>query len=372
MDKTVDLSHDRDVKPHCLGRSTGPGAARRWASPWPMYAALRDRDPVHHVVPEGRPDEDYYVLTRHEDVLRAAVDTATYSSRQGLTVTTTSSTRSAWPTTRRWSCSTRRSTRRSASWSPAGSRRGRCARSSRRCGPTSATSSTRSSPPAAATSWWTCSSRSRAWSSRTTSASPPRTATGSTAGPTRSWRRAPRAEPTDAAEATTQMLGYFSELIDRRRREPGDDTISHLVAAGVGDDDAGLLSILGYVFAMVTGGNDTTTGALGGAVQLLAERPDQREGWSADPTRVRGAVEEFLRLTSPVQALARTTTRDVELHGVTDPGRPQGAALLRRGQPRPAQVRPGRRGARRPRAARPSSSPSARAATTASATPRPG
>ena len=95
--------------------------------------------------------------------------------------------------------------------------------------------------------------------------------------------------------------------------------MSHLVAAGVGDDDAGLLSILGYVFAMVTGGNDTTTGALGGAVQLLAERPDQRALLVADPTLVKDAVEEFLRLTSPVQGLARTTTRDVELHDVTIP-----------------------------------------------------
>ncbi len=95
--------------------------------------------------------------------------------------------------------------------------------------------------------------------------------------------------------------------------------MSHLVAAGVGDDDAGLLSILGYVFAMVTGGNDTTTGALGGAVQLLAEHPDQRALLVADPTLVKDAVEEFLRLTSPVQGLARTATRDVELHGVTIP-----------------------------------------------------
>ncbi len=63
-----------------------PGGGAAWASPWAMYAALRDHDPVHHVVPDGRPHEDYYVLTRHEDVLRAAVDTATFSSAQGLTV----------------------------------------------------------------------------------------------------------------------------------------------------------------------------------------------------------------------------------------------------------------------------------------------
>ena len=63
-----------------------PGGDEAWRSPWAGYAALRDLDPVHHVVPEGRPHEDFYVLTRHADVLDAAVDTATFSSAQGLTV----------------------------------------------------------------------------------------------------------------------------------------------------------------------------------------------------------------------------------------------------------------------------------------------
>ena len=71
------------------------------------------------------------------------------------------------------------------------------------------------------------------------------------------------------------MMAYFTGLIERRRREPEDDTVSHLVAAGVGADGdmAGMLSILAFTFTMVTGGNDTTTGLLGGAVQLLHQRP---------------------------------------------------------------------------------------------------
>jgi cytochrome P450 len=122
-----------------------------------------------------------------------------------------------------------------------------------------------------------------------------------------------------AIGAITEMMGYFSELIERRRVEPGDDTVSHLVAAGVGDDDAGILSILSYVFTVVTGGNDTTTGMLGGAVQLLETDRDQRALLLDDPSLVPDAVEEFLRLTSPVQGLARSTTRDVELHGTVIP-----------------------------------------------------
>ena len=51
-----------------------------------MYRALRDGDPVHHVVPENKPDHDYYVLSRHADIRAAARDHETFSSAQGLTV----------------------------------------------------------------------------------------------------------------------------------------------------------------------------------------------------------------------------------------------------------------------------------------------
>jgi len=116
-------------------------------------------------------------------------------------------------------------------------------------------------------------------------------------------------------------MGYFSELIERRRRDPGDDTVSHLVAAGVGADGdfAGTLSILAFTFTMVTGGNDTTTGLLGGAVQLLHQRPDQRMLLAQEPELISDAIEEFLRLTSPVQGLARTITRDVTIAERTIP-----------------------------------------------------
>jgi cytochrome P450 family 130 len=60
--------------------------AETWPNPWPMYRALRDHDPVHHVVPEARPDHDYYVLSRHADIWAAARDHETFSSAQGLTV----------------------------------------------------------------------------------------------------------------------------------------------------------------------------------------------------------------------------------------------------------------------------------------------
>lgn len=122
-----------------------------------------------------------------------------------------------------------------------------------------------------------------------------------------------------AADAVGELFAYFTDLIERRRREPGDDTVSMLVAAAAETGSPDALRILGFAFTMVAGGNDTVTGLLGGASELLTTHVDQRERLLADPTSIVDAVEELLRLTSPVQGLARTTTRDVDIDGMTIP-----------------------------------------------------
>jgi cytochrome P450 len=116
----------------------------------------------------------------------------------------------------------------------------------------------------------------------------------------------------DAAAAVMELLGYFSALVEERRAAPGDDTISLLL-------DAPPLQILGFAFTMVAGGNDTVSGLLGGSVELLTEHREQRKLLLDDPSLVPGAVEELLRLTSPVQGLARTTTVPVTFGDVTVP-----------------------------------------------------
>ena len=121
----------------------------------------------------------------------------------------------------------------------------------------------------------------------------------------------------DPESGIGDLLDYFGRLIERRRTDPGDDMVSQLVA--LGEDAVSILWVLGFAFTMVTGGNDTTTGLLGGSVVLLCDHPDQRRRLIDEPSMIPGAVEELLRLTSPVQNLARTTTRDVEVHGRTIP-----------------------------------------------------
>ena len=98
-----------------------------------------------------------------------------------------------------------------------------------------------------------------------------------------------------------------------------DDTVSKLVLAEARGEAVDVLAILGFAFTMVTGGNDTVTGLLGGATELLAEHPEQRRRLVEQPDLIGSAVEELLRLTSPVQGLARTTTEAVEIGGVSIP-----------------------------------------------------
>jgi cytochrome P450 len=126
-----------------------------------------------------------------------------------------------------------------------------------------------------------------------------------------------------APEAALDLFAYAGELIERRRTDPGDDLVSDLVRAGL--DQVSAEWITGFVFTLVTGGNDTSTGLLGGTAELLTADRDQRQMLLDDPSLVRPAVDEFLRLTTPVQNLARTTTEAVVLHGTTVPA---GAKVL--------------------------------------------
>ena len=112
------------------------------------------------------------------------------------------------------------------------------------------------------------------------------------------------------------------------------------------------MQVLGFAFTMVTGGNDTTTGLLGVTAELLTRHPDQRARLLADPALLDGAVEE---LPAPDRRRCRAwpaRRRRGRVSRHHHPGRQEGAAAVRLGQPRPARVRADGRGLRRRRADR--------------------
>jgi len=124
----------------------------------------------------------------------------------------------------------------------------------------------------------------------------------------------------DPAAATIRE--YLAGLAAERRRNPGDDLISALVAAeedGEKLTEDELLTMAGLLFAA---GFETTTNLLGNSVVALLRHPDQLEllrrqpGLAAPDASVASAVEELLRFDSPVQLLSRVAWDDVEIAGV--------------------------------------------------------
>ena len=128
-----------------------------------------------------------------------------------------------------------------------------------------------------------------------------------------------------SAEALGELYAFAEELIAFRRINPGHDLVSDL--AVLDEKHVSTSWIIGFIFTMITGGNDTTTGMLAGSLELLSEYRDQRQVLLDDPSLIRRSVEEFLRLTSPVQNLVRQTTRPVTIEGV-DIDQGQRVALL--------------------------------------------
>ena len=116
----------------------------------------------------------------------------------------------------------------------------------------------------------------------------------------------------DAQGALMDLYGYFSALIEQRRSDLGADMLSVAMRSV---PDMTTLDLLGMAFVMITGGNDTATGLIAGAAEMLTACPEQRQLLIDRPELIPDAVEEMLRLLSPVQGLCRTVTRDVTVRG---------------------------------------------------------
>ncbi len=112
------------------------------------------------------------------------------------------------------------------------------------------------------------------------------------------------------------LYAYAHLLADAKRRRPGDDVMSILLAQV--DDDGGRVSVeefenMFWLFAVA--GNETIRNGLPGACIALLEHPEAQDALRADPGLMPGAAEEMLRWWTPVMTFRRTATADCELGG---------------------------------------------------------
>ena len=122
------------------------------------------------------------------------------------------------------------------------------------------------------------------------------------------------------AEVELEAQHFLAEEFERRRAEPRDDLISLLVHAH-GDDEEPLAieELQDLMHQLITGGFETTTGALAKGILLLITHPDQMSALRADPELMKNFIEEALRFDSPVQGLWRHANCPTTVGGVDIP-----------------------------------------------------
>ena len=129
-------------------------------------------------------------------------------------------------------------------------------------------------------------------------------------------------------KANVDTAMFYYNLIQERRKDPQDDMISRLIAAEIPDDDGKVrrlddIEITGFATLLGGAGAETVTKLIGTAVVTFARNPEQWQKLLDDRSKVPAAVEELLRYEGPVQYNVRYTLRESRVHGVTIPaGKP--------------------------------------------------
>ncbi|MGH7864206.1 MAG: cytochrome P450, partial [Candidatus Binataceae bacterium] len=125
--------------------------------------------------------------------------------------------------------------------------------------------------------------------------------------------------PPNIRRAFLELREYFSAEIERRRRAPGDDLISMLVAAHDESEALSADELMGFIILLLIAGNETTTNLIGNGVLALARHAGQLELLARTPVLLPSAIEEMLRYDSPVQSTIRVAKAQSEVGGTSVP-----------------------------------------------------
>ena len=126
----------------------------------------------------------------------------------------------------------------------------------------------------------------------------------------------------DAVEKHIELQHYIHDAMQHKRKQPGDDILSHLLQVEMEDAGSGErrkltdTEIIGITDHLLIGGNETTAFAIANGLWLLFRHPEMEAALRADPARIKNFVEETLRIESPTQGLFRYVSEDTELAGV--------------------------------------------------------
>ena len=117
-------------------------------------------------------------------------------------------------------------------------------------------------------------------------------------------------------EAGITLQSIMNEVAESKVGKDGDDLTSKLVNAELEDDKLSTGDLASFFILLVVAGNETTRNAIGWGLKYLTDNPEQRKIWESDfDTVAPTAVEEIVRLASPVTYMRRTATKDTLVRG---------------------------------------------------------
>ena len=131
-----------------------------------------------------------------------------------------------------------------------------------------------------------------------------------------------------AMQANIDTAMYYFTLIQQRREDPQDDMISRLIAAEIPTEEGPTrqlddIEITGFATLLGGAGAETVTKLLGTAAVTFARNPEQWQKLLDDRSKIPAAVEELLRYEGPVQYNVRYTLKEVRVSGGVIPaGKP--------------------------------------------------
>lgn len=132
-------------------------------------------------------------------------------------------------------------------------------------------------------------------------------------------------EALECAKQVVEAQQFFAEVIEARKQDPQDDIITDISTTLIRDTEDGperhldMYELMDLLDQLLTGGNETTTNAIGSGMMLLLQRPELMLRLQNEPGLIRNFIEESLRYETPVLHLWRVATRDTELGGVKIP-----------------------------------------------------
>jgi cytochrome P450 len=122
-------------------------------------------------------------------------------------------------------------------------------------------------------------------------------------------------DPDGASAAAEEYHRYIDELVASRDSASSGDFVSMLLASEFEGQRLSPRGVASFMRVLLIAGHETTAAAMGSTLHWLATHPRERALLAANPAMIPTAIEEFLRIASPVVLTARNAVGDLEWHG---------------------------------------------------------